>query len=74
MTDFVKVEDANIDLKTALQWRMALSDDDFIDETVTDAAIVHHCRSKNISASVEETTVFSEVPLWNWKVPMRRKL
>lgn len=62
MTDFVKVEDANIDLKTALQWRMALSDDDFIDETVTDAAIVHHCRSKNISASVEEIqTVFSEL-------------
>ena len=76
MTDFLKVDGANIDLQTALQWRLALSDDDFIDETVTDAAIVHHCRSKNIAASVEDIqTVFSELRMpENWKVPMRQKL
>ena len=55
---------------------MALSDDDFIDETVTDAAIVHHCRSKTSLLLSRKFRLFflsCGMP-GNWKVPMRRKL
>ena len=62
MTDFLKVDGAEIDLKTALQWRLALSDDQFIRETAADAAVVHYCKSENISVSKEEIqNVFDEL-------------
>jgi parvulin-like peptidyl-prolyl isomerase len=61
MTDFLKVDGAEIDLKTALQWRIAIGDDDFIQETVTDASVVQYCKSQNISVSKDEIqNVFAE--------------
>lgn len=62
MTDFMTVDGASIDLKTALQWRAAIDDDDFIQSTATDAAVVQYCAEKGISASAEEIqTVFNEL-------------
>ena len=43
MTDFLRVDGEEIDLKTALQWRLGVDNDDFIDETVTDAAEGDFC-------------------------------
>lgn len=61
MTDFLKVDGAEIDLETALQWRIAVADDEFIQGTVTDAAVIQYCKSGNISASKEEIqNVFAE--------------
>ena len=62
MSEFLKVDGADIDLKTALQWRMVVDDDEFVEETVTDAAVIHYCKDKNISASAEDIqTVFNEL-------------
>ena len=57
MTDFIKVDGAAIDLKTALQWRIAIGDDDFIQSTATDAAVVQYCSEKSIVASKDEVQV-----------------
>lgn len=62
MTDFLEVNGAPVDLKTALQWRVAMGDDQFIQETATDAAVIQYCAEKKISASAEEIqTVFNEM-------------
>ncbi len=62
MTIFMKVDGAEIDLKTALQWRAAIGDDSFIQSTATDAAVVQYCKEKGISASPDEIqTVFNEL-------------
>jgi len=59
--EFMKVDGADIDLKTALQWRAAVGDDAFVQSTATDAAVVQYCGEKNISASAEDVqTVFNE--------------
>lgn len=62
MTDFMKVDGAEINLKTALQWRLSIDDDEFIQNTATDAAVVQYCAEKKITASAEEIqNVFTEL-------------
>lgn len=62
MTDFLRVDGEEIDLKTALQWRLGVDNDDFIDETVTDAAVFKYCKVKEISVTQEEIqNVFNEL-------------
>lgn len=62
MSDFLEVDGAKIDLKTALQWRMALGDDKFAQDTATDAAVVIYCKENGITVSAEEIQhVFNEM-------------
>ena len=61
MTDFLRVDDEEIDLKTALQWRLGIDDDEFVEETVRDVALLSYCDLNNISVSKEEIqNVFDE--------------
>ena len=61
MTDFLRVDNEEIDLKTALQWRLGIDDDDFVEETVRDVALLSYCKLNQISVSKEEIqNVFDE--------------
>lgn len=62
MTNFMKVDGAEIDLKTALQWRAAIGDDSFVQSVATDAAVIQYCAEKGISATAAEIQlVFNEL-------------
>ena len=62
MSDFLKVDGADINLKTALQWAGVLGDDEFIQRTAQNAVLIQYCTEKGISASKEEIqVVFDEL-------------
>ena len=62
MSEFLKVDGAEISLKTALQWAAVLNDDEFIEKTAQNAIVVQYCAENGISASDEEIqNVFSEL-------------
>lgn len=62
MTEFMRVDGADIDLKKALQWRMAIDDEEFIQSVASDAAVVQYCAEKKIVASAEDIqSVFDEL-------------
>jgi parvulin-like peptidyl-prolyl isomerase len=62
MAEFLKIDGADIDLKTALQWRIVVDDDEFVEETVKDVAVIQYCKGKGISVSAEDIkNVFAEL-------------
>lgn len=58
MTDFISVNGAPVDMKTALQWQLVAGNTDFTDDTVKNAAVVQFARDNQLSASSDEIQDF----------------
>jgi len=58
MTNFINVNGAGVDVKTALQWQMVAGNTDFTDETVKNAAVVQYAQGNGLSASADEIQEF----------------
>jgi hypothetical protein len=69
--EFIKVNNASIDIKTALQWQFIVGNTDFLDNTLSNAAIVQYAKEEGISASAEELqTFFNE---FRYKIELESK-
>ncbi|HEY9081643.1 peptidylprolyl isomerase [Magnetovibrio sp.] len=58
MTDFISVNGAPIDMKTALQWQLVMGNTDFTDATIQNAAVLQYARANDLSATAEEIQEF----------------